>query len=81
MVVESRGGGLQVPLAHYGRLVAGLLQELGNGLLRAVEDVLVGELSVQVGVFARQDDGSGRCAYRVRNQTPPEEHALLGDAI
>ena len=40
-VVEAGGVGDEVPLADHGRLVAGALEELGEGGLRAVEAAVV----------------------------------------
>ena len=61
-VVEARWQRREVPLADHRRLVAGLLEQLREGLLAAVERLrIVGE-AVGVAVFARQHAGSGRSA-------------------
>ena len=40
-MVETRGCGDEVPFAYNGRLVTSGLQELGHGLLGAVEDAML----------------------------------------
>ncbi len=54
-MVEPGGRALQVPLADHRRLVAGLLQELRERDLGAVEHVGVVAHAVQVAVLAGQD--------------------------
>ena len=75
------GIALQVPLADDRGLVAGLLQQLGKGLLGAVEAVAVAEEAVDVAVLAGQDDGPAGAADRVGHQAAVEEHPFAGEAI
>ena len=51
-IVEAGGLGLEVPLADHGCLVTRLSQQLGKGLLRAVEGISVAALAVDVAVLA-----------------------------
>ena len=72
-----------MPLAHDGRLVAGPLEQLGEGLLRAVErgaEGVVG-VAVGVGVLAREHAGAARAAQRVGHEAVGEADALIGDAV
>ena len=80
--VEAGGVADEVPLAYDGGLIAGLLQQLREGELRAVEDrVRVVEEAVEVRVFAGQDDGAARTADGVGDQGAIEAHAFLGEAV
>ena len=80
-VVEAGGGGGQVPLADDGGLVAGLAQELGEGLLAAVEGAgVVGE-SVLVAVLAGEQAGPAGTADGVGHETLREDHARIGQAV
>ena len=81
---EVEAGGItdEVPLADDGGLVAGLLQQLREGELRAVEDgVRVVEEAVEVRVFAGQDDGAARTADGIGDQSAIEAHTFLGKAV
>jgi hypothetical protein len=80
-VVEAGGVADQVPFADDGGLVAGLLQQLGEGLLRAVEAVAVVVEAVQVAVFAGLDDGAAGAADGVGHETALELHALLREPV
>ena len=74
--------GAEVPFANDGRLVAGLLQELGEGLLRAVErGIRVIGKAVEVTVFSRENRRARRTTNRIRHEAPVEAHPLLRDAI
>ena len=81
-VVKARGQALQVPLAHYGRLVPGLLQQLGHGLLRTVEHArgIIGE-TVGVAVLAGEHAGTARAAERVGNETVGKAHSVASNAV
>ena len=72
----------QVPLADDGRLVAGGVEQLGEGRLRAVE-AAVGVVveAVRVGVLAGQDRCAAGPADRVRHDAPVEPHPLPGQPI
>jgi hypothetical protein len=71
----------EVPLADDGRLVAGLLQQLGEGLLGSVELISVAEEAVQVAVLARLDDRPAGPADRVGDVAVVETHALFGEPV
>ena len=68
-------------LAIDGGLVAGLLEELREGLLVPVEGVAVVHEPVLVAVLARLDDGPAGSAYGVRAETVLKEHALGGELV
>ena len=80
-VIEALGIGAQVPLADHRGLVADRLQQLGEGLLVAVELVPVVHEPVLVAVLAGQDDRAARTTDRVGAEAAPEEHALGGESI
>ena len=72
-----------MPLAHDGRLVAGPLEQFGEGLLRGVErraEGVVG-VAVGVGVLAREHAGAARTAQRVGHEAVGEAHPFAGDAV
>ena len=70
-----------MPLADERGLVAALLQELREGLLIAVEDVMVLQEAVEVGVFAGLDDGPAGSAEGVGDEAIVEADALGGYAV
>ena len=71
-----------MPLADDGRLIAGRLEQLRKGLLRAVEDAgRVVEETVGARVFAREHAGAARAAQRVGHEAVREAHAVAGDAV
>ena len=55
--IETRGVALEVPFSDHGGLVAVLLKKLREGLLFPVKAHAVGQLSVEMAVLAREDDG------------------------
>ena len=80
--VETDGVADEVPLADDGGLVAGLLKELREGDLRAVEDgIRVVIESVQVRILAGEDNRATRTADGVGHQGAIETHAFIGEAI
>ena len=80
--VETDRVAHQVPLADDGSLVASLLEELGEGDLRAVEDgIRVVIEAVQVRILAGENDRTARSADGVGHQGAIEAHAFLGEAI
>ena len=80
-VIEADRVTAQVPLADHGRLVAGRLHELGEGLLVPVEDVAVLQVPVGVGVQPGQHRRAARSADRVPAEAVLEEHALARQPI
>jgi len=80
-VVEAGRLGLEVPLADDRRLVAGLLEQLGERLLRRVELDAVVDHPVRVAVLPRLDHRPARRADRVRHKTVMEDHPLGGQAV
>ena len=70
-----------MPLSDYGRLIASLLQQLGEGLLVSVEALPVGHEAVEVAVFAGLNDGPARSANAVRHIASVEQHSFLRDPI
>ena len=79
--VEALRVGVQMPLADHGRLVAGVVQQLGEGLLRAVEGARVVREAVLVAVFARQDAGARGARDGVGHVAVLEEHAFAGQPV
>lgn len=76
-MVETRRQTSQVPLADDGRLVAGLLQQFGEGLLRSVEGRAERVVRIAVGVrmFAREHAGAARAAQRIGHEAVGEADA------
>ena len=81
-IVEAGGQAFEVPLADDGRLVARLLEQLGHGLLGAVEHAggVVRE-AVGVAVLARNHAGTAGAAQRVGHEAVGEAHTVGGDAV
>ena len=78
--VEAGRVAAQVPLADHARMVAGRLQVLGDGRLRAVEAV-EHRHAVLVAVLAGQDAGPAGRADRVDAEAGVQSHALVGEAV
>ena len=51
--VKARGVALEMPFPNHGGLVTALLQKLGEGLLLTVKAHPIGQLAIEVTVFAR----------------------------
>ena len=80
-VVEAGGVGGQVPLADDSGFVAGLAQELWEGLLAAVEGAgVVGE-SVLVAVLAGEQAGPAGTADGVGHEALREDHARIRQPV
>ena len=80
-VVETGGVAFEMPLSDHGGLVTCLLEEFGEGLLRAVEVDPVVDDAVDMAVFSSEDDGPAGSADRVGAEAVVKSHAPLGDAI
>ena len=81
-IVEASGQAFEVPLADNGRLVARLLEELGHGLLRAVEHAgRVVREAVGVAVLARNHAGTAGTTQRIGHKAVGEAHTIGGDAV
>ena len=81
-VIEAGRIADQMPFADQGRRVAGLLQQLGKRLLRAVETaVAVVVEAVDVRVLAGQDRRPARPADRVRHEAAIKPHPFARDPI
>ena len=81
-IVEAGGQAFEVPLADDGRLVARLLEQLGHGLLGAVEHASsVVREAVGVAVLARKHAGTAGTAQRVSHEAVGEAHAVGGNAV
>ena len=81
-VVEARRQAFEVPLADDGRLIARLLEQLGHGLLGAVEHAgRVVREAVGVAVLARNHAGTAGTAQRVGHEAVGEAHAVGGNAV
>ena len=80
-IVEAGRLALEMPLTDDGRLIAGLLQQLGDGLLASVERVAVSDEAVQMAVLACQDNGPARPTDRVGTEGVVESNALVGQPI
>lgn len=70
-----------MPLAHHGRLVSNLLQQLRKRLLISVKPVSVAQKSVQMAVLARLNDSATGTTDRIGTETIGEQHAFVGNAI
>ena len=81
-VVESRRIASQVPFADQRGLIAGLLQQLGEGLLTAVEGLpAVVDLTVDMAVLTRQNHRPAGGADGIRTKAVVETHAFVGDPV
>jgi hypothetical protein len=72
---------LKVPFADNGGSVAGLLQQLGEGLLAAVKFDCIVDDAVEMAVFAGQDYGPAGCAYSICAKAIIEAHTLSGKPV
>jgi len=81
-VVEAGGVGDQVPFPDDRSFIAGLPEELREGLLCAVETAVgVIHITVQMGVLAGQDRGAGGAADGISAVGAAEQHAFVGNAV
>ena len=81
-IVEAGRQAFEVPLADNGRLVARLLEELGHGLLGAVEHAgRVVREAVGVAVLARNHAGTAGTTQRIGHKAVGEAHTIGGDAV
>ena len=71
----------EVPFADQGGFVAGLSQQFGEGLLRAVEPIAILQEAVDMAVPTGQDDGPARPTDGVCAEAVAEEHPLMSDAV
>ena len=79
-VVETLRLGAEVPLAEHRRVVAGLLETVGDGDRRWIEVVEDGD-AVLVAVLAGEDGGPAGRADGVHRVTTAEAQALGGEAV
>ena len=70
-----------MPFPHQSRLIAGLLQQFGEGGLRSVEAFPVAAEPVDVAVLAGQDVGAGRAADGIGAKGIQKHRALFGESI
>ena len=81
-IVEAGRQAFEVPLADNGRLVARLLEQLGHGLLGAVEHAgRVVREAVGVAVLARNHAGTAGTTQRIGHKAVGEAHTIGGDAV
>ena len=81
-MVEPGGQTFEMPFADDSRFVSGLLQQLGESLLRIVKDAgRVVVKTVFVGMLARKHTGAAGTAQGIGDETVGETHALDGDAV
>ena len=81
-MVETGGTAHEVPFTDQRCLIAGFLEQLGHGLLRAVEDaVLVVGKSVFVGVLTGEHASTRGAAERVGDKRTGEFHTVLRHAV
>ena len=80
--IEARRQRLEVPFAHDSRLVTGLLQQFGHGLLRAVEPAggIVGKTVFMTELAGNHASPAGT-AQRVGHEAVGKPHAVAGDAV
>ena len=77
-VVEARRIARQVPFPHHAGLIAGFLQQFGEGLLAAVKGARVVGEPVLMTVLAREQAGSRRSRERVGHEALGKPHAMVG---
>ena len=70
-----------MPFPNHDRLVASFLQELGKGLLAAVETVFVLHEPVEVGMLSRLDHGPTGSAEGICDEAIVEAYALLSQVV
>ena len=81
-MVETGGLAHEVPLADQCGLVTGFLEQLGHGLLCAVENaVLVVSEPVFVGVLTGEHAGARRTTERIGDKRAGEFHAVLRHTV
>lgn len=81
-LVEAGGGASEVPFSEEGGLVAGGLQEFGEGGLRAIEaSVCVIVEAVAMRVLTGEERCATRTADRIGYQAAIEAESLFRDAI
>ena len=56
-------------------------EEFWKGLLGTIEYLTVGELAIEVTMFARENDRSAGCMYGVGYKCPFEKHATLCNPV
>ena len=81
-MVETGGLAHEMPLADQCGLVSGFLEQLGHGLLCAVENavLVVGE-PIFVGVFTSEHAGARRTTERIGDKRAGEFHAVLRHTV
>jgi hypothetical protein len=82
-VIMVKAGWLafEVPLADYGSLVTGLLQQLGKRLLRAIKSYFVVNDTVDMTVFTGKDYGPAGRTDTIGTKAVFEKHTLFGEPI
>ena len=80
-VIETGGDAFQVPFANHGRLVAGLLQQFGKGLLAPVKLIPIVAHTVQVAVFSGQNRGPAGCAKTISTKGVFKAHSFLCQSV
>ncbi len=81
VMVKTGGGRAEVPFADDGRLVAGLLQQLGKRLLSPIKGLAVADETVSVAMLAGKNDRSTRPANRIGHKAIPKQHSFAGQTI
>ena len=70
-----------MPLAHYGSLITYLLEQLGEGELRAIKPcAIIGE-AIGMAVLASKHAGAARSTDGVGHKAISEAYALIGNAV
>ena len=81
VVVKAGGLREEVPFAEEGGVVASGLEELGEGGLGTVEELVEAGDAVFVGVFSGEDGGAGGGAEGVGGEGVLEAHPFFGEAV
>ena len=79
--IESLRIGIEVPLADHRRLVTGVVQQFGEGLLVTVEGARIVREAVHMAVLAREDAGPRGTRDGVGDVAVLEEHALTRQTV
>ena len=79
--IEALRLGIEVPLADHRRLVAGVVQQLGERLLVAVERARIVREAVHMAVLAREDAGPRGSRNGIGDVAALEEHAFARQTV
>ena len=79
--VKTCGIAFEMPFSNHSGLITLFLQKFWKGLLLPVKPLPIGELSVQMAVFPRENNRPTRSTNRVGDKGTVKKHAILGNTI